>query len=236
MKILMNDYYNNHYKNVNKNFNINKYKKIILKEHKDVFSDKNKKILDIGCGTGFLLMVLEEVGFNNLTGIEVDFNQSIEAIKNLKFSKILNQEIFDFFNVNMEKYDLIFLYDLIEHIEKEKIISLLKLIHKFLNKNRLLIIKTPNADSPFFASRMRYIDFTHEISFNKESINMVLKEAGFSEINCRKPKSIFSFNKIISLPVKFFGDFVLKLYLASYIGMKAFKFILSPNFIIIAKK
>ena len=108
MKILMNDYYNNHYKNVNKNFNINKYKKIILKEHKDVFSDKNKKILDIGCGTGFLLMVLEEVGFNNLTGIEVDFNQSIEAIKNLKFSKILNQEIFDFFNVNMEKYDLIF--------------------------------------------------------------------------------------------------------------------------------
>jgi len=187
MKILMNDYYNNHYKNVNKNFNINKYKKIILKEHKDVFSDKNKKILDIGCGTGFLLMVLEEVGFNNLTGIEVDFNQSIEAIKNLKFSKILNQEIFDFFNVNMEKYDLIFLYDLIEHIEKE-------------------------------------------------SINMVLKEAGFSEINCRKPKSIFSFNKIISLPVKFFGDFVLKLYLASYIGMKAFKFILSPNFIIIAKK
>jgi 2-polyprenyl-3-methyl-5-hydroxy-6-metoxy-1,4-benzoquinol methylase len=230
------DYYNSHYKHVNLNFDINNYKNMILREHGDLLKDKNKRILEIGCGTGFLLMVLESEGFRNLTGVEIDFNQTRESRKNLKYSKIYNQDIFDFFNKNEEKYDIIFLYDLIEHINKEKIIPLLKLIHNLLNKEGITIIKTPNADSPLFANRMRYIDFTHEISFNKESIEMVLKEAGFSEIDCRGPKILFSYSKILSLPIKFFGNFIFRLYLATYLGKKAFNLILDPNFIILAKK
>lgn len=236
MNRLINDYYNNHYKHVNRGFNAINYGKLILKENSDILTSTNLRILEIGCGSGFLLNALELSGFNNITGVEVDFNQSEIAKKNTLKSKIINQDIFDFFSTNSEKFDIVFLYDLIEHIEKKNIIALLKLVCKSLPDSGVLVIKTTNADSVMFASRMRYIDFTHEISFNKESIEMVLREAGFMDIKVRKPKTISSLIKFVILPFKLICNVLLRLYLSMYIGVCAFKIILEPNFIIRAKK
>jgi 2-polyprenyl-3-methyl-5-hydroxy-6-metoxy-1,4-benzoquinol methylase len=236
MKMLIEDYYNSHYKHVNEDFNIDNYKKTLIREHGDILKNKNKKILDIGCGAGFLLRVLEEQGFKNLVGVEIDASQANEAKKGLSHSFIFNEDVFSFFNNNKEKYDIVFLYDLIEHINKENIVPLLKLIHNSLNMDGIIIIKTPNADSPLFASRMRYLDFTHEILFNKESIEMVLREAGFKDISCKGQKTFFSIGKILSWPIRFFGDSTIRLYLATYIGWNSFRLILTPNFIITAKK
>jgi 2-polyprenyl-3-methyl-5-hydroxy-6-metoxy-1,4-benzoquinol methylase len=229
------DYYNSIYKPANKNFNLQKYKNLVLKEHSDILN-KNKKILDVGCGAGFLLNALECEDYKNLTGVELDKNQYLEAKKHLKFSKLFNQDCIEFLNKTEERYDIIFLYDLLEHIPKEKIIRLLKLIYKSLNNKGVLVIKTPNADSPYFASRMRYGDFTHETSFNKESVETVLREAGFSNIICKSTKFPFSLKSLGVYPIRLLGNIILRIYMISYIGLEALNIILTPNFIIIAKK
>jgi 2-polyprenyl-3-methyl-5-hydroxy-6-metoxy-1,4-benzoquinol methylase len=230
------DYYNSHYKHVNKNFNLVKYKKTIFKEHSSILS-QDKKILDIGCGLGFLLMALESENYKNLYGVEIDKHQFREAKKNLKFSKLFNQDAFNFFKNCREKFDIIFLYDILEHIEKEKTINFLKLLYKNLAIDGYLAIKTPNADSPLLSSRMRYNDFTHETVFNENSLKMVLREAGFKNIICSKTHSAtnFLFN-IITKPIRYLGDFILRFYMFTYIGKKAFKIILTPNFISVSKK
>jgi len=230
------DYYNSHYKHVNKNFNLSKYRKNIFKEHSDILT-KDKKILDIGCGVGFLLMALESENYKNLYGVEVDKKQFQEAKKNLKFSKLFNQDAFIFLKSCKEKFDIIFLYDVLEHIKKEKIINFLKLLYKNLRQEGYLIIKTPNADSPIFSSRLRYIDFTHKLILNEESVKMILREAGFKDIICSKtsPATNPLFNTVIK-PIRYLGDFILRFYMFTYIGEKAFKIILTPNFLIKVRK
>lgn len=228
------DYYNNHYKHVNKNFNFEIYKKTIFEEHLDILS-KEKKILDIGCGEGFLLKTLESEGFLNLFGVESDKNQFKRAKINLKNTKLFQLDAITFLRKNKIKFDIIFLYDILEHIEKKNVLLFLKLIHKNLNLKGIVLIKTPNADSPFFSTRNRYLDFTHEISFNKESISMVLREAGFSEIKCKSPKNI-SLKKEFILPIRIFFELLIRIYMATYIGNEAFSLIFQPNFIIEAKK
>lgn len=233
------DYYNDHYKHIYQNFNLKGFEKVILREHKEILLDKNKTILDVGCGAGFLLKVLENLGFSELSGVEISTTQIQEAKKILTKSKIYNMDIFDFFEKNSnKKYDVIFLYDVIEHIEKDKIIYLLKIIFNLLNNEGVLIIRTTNADSPFFSGMMRYIDFTHSTSFNKESIKMVLRSAGFNKIENRKTKSIFlsGFGRLVTFPIQFFGDLLTRLYLFTYLGFDSFKIILTPNFITVAKK
>jgi cyclopropane fatty-acyl-phospholipid synthase-like methyltransferase len=230
------DYYNSHYKHVNKNFNLVKYKKTIFKEHSSILS-QDKKILDIGCGLGFLLMALELENYKNLYGVEIDKKQFQNSKKNLKFSKLFNQDAFIFLKNCRERFDIIFLYDFLEHIKKEKIINFLKFVYKNLKKEGYLIIKTPNADSPLLSSRMRYNDFTHETAFNENSIKMILRETGFKDITCSKNSSATNllFNIIIK-PIRYLGDFILRFYMFTYIGKKAFKIILTPNFLIKAKR
>lgn len=134
--------YSNHYRNVNSSFTLAKYRRAVLKEHGDLLGDKSKKVLDIGCGPGYLLKVLEGEGFRNLTGVDIDLNQTLDAKKSLEFSKVFNQGVAEFLEENNEKYDLIFLYDLIEHIRKENTIPLLKLVHKSLESGGFTFVKT----------------------------------------------------------------------------------------------
>lgn len=234
---VISDYFNSCYKHVNKDFDIKNYGRGFMRDYGKLLN-KEDKILDIGCGTGFLLKVLEDNLYLNLYGIERDKAQFEESKKLLKTTKLYNKDVLDYLKENNQKFNVIFLMDLIEHIPKDKIVSMLKQLYSCLDKNGFLIIKTPSAESPLFSGKGRYCDFTHKIAFNQNSIKMVLREAGFNEILCKSTK--FYYNSplsILSWIVRFVGNFILRLYLASYLGIKeAINIILTPNFITIAKK
>lgn len=79
--------------------------------------------------------------------------------------------------------------DIIEHIEKRNVISVLKDVRQSLNGGGVLLIKTVNAANPFLASASRYMDFTHEIIYDEFSIRNVLLIAGFKEGQIRVKES-----------------------------------------------
>jgi len=223
------DYYNSHYKHISDGFDSAKYKEEVFRQF-GKYLNKNNRILDVGSGVGYFLNALEENGFKHIFGVEIDKNQYLESIKRLKIANVVNEDVLAF--SDDIKFDVIFLTDLIEHISKIEVINLLKKLNNLLAENGVLIIRTPNANS-VYSTRMIFNDFTHETAYNDNSIKMILREAGFDNIKCEAVKYKSS---LISSPIRFIGNCIIKIYLFDYFGRTALKFILSPDFITVARK
>lgn len=105
---------------------------------------KTTKVLDIGCGTGFLLSLLQEKGYD-VYGIE----PGLQA--NIGINKYKLPIITDFFpstQIN-QKFDLIISSLVLEHIVEPE--QFLVDIKKCLTKNGTVILGVPNTD-PYVAS------------------------------------------------------------------------------------
>ena len=109
-------------------------------------SAKNNSILDLGCNKGYLLKILEEEGYVHLTGVDLSQEDLIIAKKVLPGATFIEDDIFHFLKYTNEKYDIIFLKAVIEHIEKSRVIELLQLISKRLSDSGFVIIDVYNAD------------------------------------------------------------------------------------------
>lgn len=149
--------------------------------------DKNAKILDIGCGSGFLVNFLVKEGYKNVLGIDnspeqVEFGQS----QNLP---VIQAEAIEFLKEN-KGFDLIISTDVIEHLKKDEIIDFLERIYEALAENGYSIIRTGNVAS-IYATTSRYIDFTHEIGFTEDSLRQVLLVCGFNKILISDNKAKF---------------------------------------------
>ena len=142
--------------------------------------NKNVKILDVGCGAGYFLYFLKKEGYKNFLGIDLS-KKEIEFCKRNISKKVVFANVFNFLNKN-RNYDLIVMNHLLEHIEKKRVINILRLCYNALNKNGKLFIQVPNTSNPF-SLHSRYIDITHEIGFTDSSLREVLKISGFKNIN-----------------------------------------------------
>lgn len=205
-------------------FKINSLEDLITKEIKIIKlqkiepRNKDDKILDLGCGTGLLMMAIQKLGYNNVFGCDIDKHQVEEAKKyNLN---VVCKNCVDFLKDTEEKFDVIYFSDVLEHLEKNEQIEILRLIFSHLTDNGFLYIRTPNANSPLFPN-FRYDDWTHTIVFTEESLTFLLKSAGFTEINIRE--EFPPIKKVIKKREKFIELVSLET------GIKKDDFILSAN-------
>lgn len=107
----------------------------LLKKHDIV--PVNKKVLDIGSGTGFYIDIWESQGANDITGLDLA-NVSVENLKNTfhqhNFYQIdIGDKEYNEQNV-LEKYDIISCMDVLFHIvEDERFENAIKHISAHLN-------------------------------------------------------------------------------------------------------
>ena len=81
---------------------------------------------------------------------------------------------------------------MLEHVPVAAQIELLRTIRGALRPGGRLILTVPNANSPL-ASRWRYIDFTHHVSFTEHSLSFVLRNASFGAIKMDNSKGLGAF-------------------------------------------
>lgn len=160
------------YENVSRHYE-NTYGKILP-------SDKNAKILDIGCGTGHFLYYLNKRGYKNFLGIDVS-PQQIEFCKQNVSKNVQLADTFKFLKRKEPDYDVIVAHDFLEHIPKSETRLFLNLVYGSLRKRGLLLIRVPNMSNPFSLDS-RYRDFTHEIGFTEKSLSQLLGSTGFGDI------------------------------------------------------
>ena len=119
------------------------YMSKILRDHsgQDIYEFfKNKKILDLGCGTGEFLNNYYGMGAK-CSGIDIENNFKI---KNKINFKLINIEANKFLKNCKKKFDVIFLFEFLEHLEEQDKYQLFENLTKNLNKNAYIFISTLN--------------------------------------------------------------------------------------------
>lgn len=138
------------------------------------FSSEEKKLLDVGCGTGDFL---ETAKNNNWEVVGIEPNEKARAIANKKTNNLVF-EIEQLLKLDAHSFDVITLWHVLEHLPNlENQINVFK---KLLKPDGVLIIAVPNYksfDAKHYAEFWAAFDVPRHLwHFNKESLsNLVSK-------------------------------------------------------------
>lgn len=139
------------------------------------------KILEIGCGKGYILKWLGNKGYSNIEGIDLS-PEDVEIAKNyVGIDNIRCDDAIKYLLTKENAYDCIIGKDILEHIEKDRLGGFLSLIHKSLKPGGKTILQVPNMDW-IMVQHERYMDLTHEVGFTKESFGDMLR-LYFEDVN-----------------------------------------------------
>ena len=101
---------------------------------------KNRHVLDLGCGTGKFLHNYYELGAM-CSGVDIINNFQF---KNKKNFKLIKSNFQDFLKRNKKKFDVIFIYEFLEHLSLNEREFLFKHLPKILKKNGMVFLSTLN--------------------------------------------------------------------------------------------
>ena len=189
--------------NTYNNYNIPMYLKSVL-------TNKEARILDYGCGFGQLIVALRKAGFSNVEGADIN----PIAIKSLHEQQVIAHNLLmdkDFHNKNSEKFDIIIMSHVLEHIPKYEIVGILNSVRSLLTNEGSLIVMVPNAQSNT-GCYWAYEDFTHHLLFTAGSLHYVLKSANFSEVSFLDVDGLAESSGL----KKIFKKFLLSLYILNH--------------------
>lgn len=229
-KIIYDSYLDNNYRDVNIGSfsDYESYKKTLLDSVGDILrkQKKSSSVLELGCGSGRMAYVFNELGFKNYVGVDLS-NQELEiARKNFKKYDFFKEDILKYLDKTTQKYDIIMMYHVFEHLTRNEGFKVLKEIKRVLNSGGIFINVMPNASAYFNSSSMFYTDITHERIYNENSFKQFLISAGFNKIifrNHKIGKSIFQrlihklFLKIFELFIQVLGYRKYNIYTSSMI-------------------
>jgi len=175
--------------------NKKKYFKNIIKKVSNIIN-KNDDVMEIGSYYGaFGSEIINHV--NSYTGLELSKHAS-------KYSKdkfnlnVVNESIYKYFENNEKKFDIIFMFDVLEHLDDPN--AILNLCSKNLKKDGRLICSTMNMDSIFAKVTGRYYPWIipmHKFYFSDNSVKKFLNK------NNLDLKEIITDVRIISLEYLF---------------------------------
>lgn len=171
--------------------------------------DKTAKVLELGCGMGQFFSFCKSEGYHNYEGI--DASKENVAFMRKMFGRKIEVSVNDIISYLSKKtenqYDAVIFNDVIEHLTKSEIFEVLEGIYRVLQKDGVLLIKTPNMANPFVNTAGRYIDITHEVGFTEKSMVQVLRAAGFKNIKVTGT-DIYVFNPMISVIAKLISKMI----------------------------
>lgn len=136
--------------------------------------DRNTaQVLEIGCSKGFVLSALHAIGFKNLSGTDLSPEDVQSAQKRVPEARIVCEDAQPYLDQRENTFDVILLKAVLEHVPKTRTLSFLEAVHRSLKPGGIAIVDVPNMDW-LFAQHERYMDFTHETGFTRESLAQVM--------------------------------------------------------------
>jgi 2-polyprenyl-3-methyl-5-hydroxy-6-metoxy-1,4-benzoquinol methylase len=143
---------------------------------------KNRKILEVGFGTGAFLEILHKNGFD-FEGIDIDRKMVDNFKKRLPGSRVFVSRILDF--NPPYKYDALCIFEVVEHLMPEDLNKSIKKANSLLNKGGLFIFTVPNNE--YWPRHMIFCPncktlfhrYQHTMIFDEKTVRALMKENGF---------------------------------------------------------
>jgi 2-polyprenyl-3-methyl-5-hydroxy-6-metoxy-1,4-benzoquinol methylase len=164
------------------------------------YAPKNKKLLDVGCGSGLLGKELKR-NKNKVYGM--DSAKEVQAICDERLEKFYLEDITDYKKVKQvlknEEFDGIIFGDVLEHLTDP--VEALQFYRQFLNKKGMVYISLPNIAvwyvrlgllfGKFDYTETGVLDKTHYRFFTKKTILRLLKECDLQPVSIDIVPGIF---------------------------------------------
>jgi 2-polyprenyl-3-methyl-5-hydroxy-6-metoxy-1,4-benzoquinol methylase len=126
---------------------------------------ENKEVLELGCGYGYTAFLFSKKA-KSVIGVDIDDEAIEKARSNYRNASSLNfirEDTLTYLQKNSTKFDVIALFEFIEHIEAEKQKGLIKKIHEALKPEGQLFLSTPNG---------KFVPFYRKNPFHKHELSV----------------------------------------------------------------
>lgn len=162
----------------------------------------NDRILDVGCGDGYYLHLLSDLGLKlKLSGTDYDENGLNRARKNIDKNIILKQgDLMHKLPFKNDSFDKVVMSEVAEHLPND--VKGLKEINRVMVKGGIICLTVPNANYPLLwdpINKFRELVYgshfksgfwagiwnQHERLYTPEAISRVVSRAGFEVIVVR---------------------------------------------------
>jgi len=146
------------------------------------FSLKGKKVIEIGCGRGEYLSIMQQFGVDAY-GLEYSEELVMYCVKNgLKVSKGFIGHSTD--RLNHAPFDAFFMLNFLEHLPDPN--STLRGIYHNLTEDAVGLVEVPNFDMILRKNLFSEFIGDHLSYFTKETLNTTLRLNGFEIIDCNE--------------------------------------------------
>jgi 2-polyprenyl-3-methyl-5-hydroxy-6-metoxy-1,4-benzoquinol methylase len=139
------------------------------------------RVLDLGCGAGFLLNWLRRQPDVMPVGVDASPSQLELARRAFPEIEIHSADGLEYLRANPDSFDGIFCTDVLEHISGTALcIEWVQAARMALPPGGFFVCRSPNAAN-LTAGFCRYIDLTHERSFTEMSMLQLLDAGGLKD-------------------------------------------------------
>ena len=154
-----------------------------VKEHQRMYAQHfagASEVLDIGCGRGELLQVLQEAG---VSARGIDLNEDCLALCRAKNLQVEKADLFEHL-MQLPENSLggIVCAQVVEHLPPERLPDLVRLAQSKLKRGALLAMETPNPECLAIFATHFYLDPTHTRPIPPALMEFYFEEAGLGRI------------------------------------------------------
>jgi len=186
-------------------------------------TDKQKRVLDIGCAGGAFLKAAHDLGFS-VVGIEPS-SWLCEYGRNNYGLDLRSGELSDY-DFDPASFDIVFLWDVIEHLPQP--FTVLTRVNTLLKDDGLLIINYPDYNSwaaRFLGAKWPFLLSVHLFYYTPQTMKRQLKQCGFQLIQIKSYWQVLELGYILHRASNYFKVFgvmesIIKLIGLSTLGIK----------------
>ncbi len=144
------------------------------------------KVLDIGCGYGFFVDALVQVGYQAI-GLDVGEERLAMAKAHLQGTFIQSELSESFVKEHRNRFQVVSVFHVLEHVQKP--VSFLKKCYELVEMGGWLLIEIPNLSDKLIEACGEYHDFywqrAHLSYFDPARLELALRRARFKDFSVR---------------------------------------------------